>query len=109
MWRPLFDGVVPVIAGAGYGMFNANRAIIQKGLSRQLVYYWFEGRGRRETNDFRAKLSVLYDSLTKGRTDGALVRYVTPIRPGETEADAEARLLTFMAESLKPLPDYVPN
>lgn len=96
------------MTAAGYGQFQAKRAIIQKGLARQLVYYWFEGRGRRETNDVRAKLMVLKDSLLTGRTDGALVRYVTPISPDETEAEAEARLLGFMAESLKPLPDYVP-
>jgi len=93
---------------AGYGKFSANRAVIQKGLERQLVYYWFEGRGKRETNDFRAKLSVLLDSLTMGRTDGALVRYVTPIGPDETEDDAQARLLRFMRLSLKPLPRFVP-
>lgn len=93
---------------AGYGLFKANRAIIQKGLSRQLVYYWFEGRGTRVANDFTAKMSVLADSLTKGRTDGALVRYVTPIGTEESEADAEARLLQFMVVSLKALPRYVP-
>ncbi|MDH5531048.1 MAG: EpsI family protein, partial [Paracoccaceae bacterium] len=84
------------------------RAVIQKGLSKQLVYYWFEGRGKRQANDFRAKLSVLSDSLTMGRTDGALVRYVTPINADETEADAEARLMRFMLKSLKPLPRFVP-
>ncbi|MCX8508064.1 MAG: EpsI family protein, partial [Rhodobacteraceae bacterium] len=93
---------------AGYGRFSANRAIIQKGLTRQIAYYWFEGRGQRESNDFLAKLRVLEDSLTRGRTDGALVRYVTPIGPGETEAEADARLLRFMAESLRPLPEFVP-
>jgi exosortase D (VPLPA-CTERM-specific) len=100
---------VPVdMTAAGYGTFQANRAIIQKGLSHQLVYYWFEGRGGRVANDFRAKLNVLADSLIKGRTDGALVRYVTPVGPNETEADAEARLMRFMATSLKPLPRFVP-
>lgn len=92
----------------GYGKFNANRAVIQKGLSKQLVIYWFEGRGKRIANDFRAKLSVLGDSLTIGRTDGALVRFVTPIEAGETEADAEARLMRFMRLSLLRLPRYVP-
>ncbi len=100
---------VPVdMSAAGYGTFTANRAVIQKGLSRQLVYYWFEGRGERQSNDFRAKMSVLADSLTKGRTDGALVRYVTPIGTNEPEAEAEARLMRFMALSLKPLPRFVP-
>ena len=96
------------LSAVGYGVFNANRAVIQKGLSKQLVYYWFEGRGKRQANDFRAKLSVLSDSLTMGRTDGALVRYVTPINADETEADAEARLMRFMLKSLKPLPRFVP-
>lgn len=96
------------MSGTGYGAFDVNRAVIQKGLSKQVVYYWFEQRGKRMTNDFKAKASVLYDSLTMGRSDGALVRYVTPIRAGETEADADARLQEFMATSLKRLPDFVP-
>ena len=82
--------------------------MIQKGLSKQLVIYWFEGRGKRIANDFTAKMSVLKDSLTLGRTDGALVRYVTPINPGETDADAEARIMRFMAASLGDLPRFVP-
>ena len=81
---------------------------MQKGLSKQLVYYWFEQRGQRMVNDFRAKLSVVYDGLTMGRTDGALIRYVTPIGPGETEAEAEARLVRFIEQSLPPLPRFVP-
>ena len=92
----------------GYGQFEVNRAVIQKGLSKQLVYYWFEQRGQRMVNDFRAKLSVVYDGLMTGRTDGALVRYVTPIWEGETEADAEARLVRFIGQSLPPLPRFVP-
>jgi exosortase D (VPLPA-CTERM-specific) len=93
---------------AGYGSFEVNRAVIQKGFSKQLVYYWFEQRNKRMINDFRAKLSVVYDGLTLGRTDGALIRYVTPIGPDETEADAEARLVRFIGQSLPPLPRFVP-
>ncbi|WP_289069445.1 VPLPA-CTERM-specific exosortase XrtD [uncultured Aliiroseovarius sp.] len=91
-----------------YGSFNVNRSVIQKGLNKQLVYYWFEQRGKRQTNDFKAKIGVVYDSLTMGRTDGALVRYVTPIRPDESEADADARLIDFMTQSLPRLPRFVP-
>jgi exosortase D (VPLPA-CTERM-specific) len=94
---------------APYGDFPVNRAVIERGLDRQLVYYWFEQRGRRMTNDYAAKLSVVYDSLTIGRTDGAMVRFVTPIAPGEPEADADARLIRFMAESLPRLPRFVPE
>lgn len=92
-----------------YGTFAVNRAVIQSGLVKQLVYYWFEQRGTRMTNDYAAKVSVIVDSLTRGRSDGALVRYVTPILQGETEADADARMQRFMAVSLRELPRYVPE
>lgn len=91
-----------------YGSFTVNRAVIQKELSKQLVYYWFEQRGKRMVNDFRAKLSVIQDGFVLGRTDGALVRFVTPILPGETEADADARLQRFMVPSLNRMPRFVP-
>ncbi|MFM2357178.1 MAG: hypothetical protein RLZZ528_2914 [Pseudomonadota bacterium] len=108
-WEVFAIEEVPLdMTAAGYGQFTANRAVIQKGLSKQLVYYWFEGRGKRISNDFTAKMSVLKDSLTLGRTDGALVRYVTPIGPEETEADAEARLMRFMTASLADLPRFIP-
>jgi len=95
------------MTGTGYGLFNVNRAVIQKGLSKQLVYYWFEQRGKRMTNDYKAKASVIYDSLTIGRSDGALVRFVTPI--GVDESEADARLQQFMALSLKRLSEFVPE
>jgi len=91
-----------------YGTFDLNRAVIQKGLEQMLVYYWFEQRGVRMTNDVVAKLRVLWDGFSKGRTDGALVRYVTEIRPGETIADADARLQSFMRVNLQKLPRFVP-
>ncbi|SEW37200.1 exosortase D, VPLPA-CTERM-specific [Aliiroseovarius sediminilitoris] len=91
-----------------YGSFNVNRAVIQKEMNKQLVYYWFEQRGKRQTNDFTAKIGVVIDSITMGRTDGALVRYVTPIRADETEADADARLIDFMNTSLPRMPRFVP-
>ncbi|SIT16947.1 exosortase D, VPLPA-CTERM-specific [Roseivivax lentus] len=93
----------------GYGSFKVNRAVIQKELSQQLVYYWFEQRGKRMTNDVLAKFSVLVDGVVLGRTDGALVRYVTAINPDETEADAEARLQGFVEQSLGYLPRFVPH
>lgn len=108
-WEVFSFTEVPLdFTAEGYGTFLANRAVIQKGLSKQLVIYWFEGRGKRQSNDIRAKLVVLKDSLVTGRTDGALVRYVTPIGPDESEAAAEARLMGFVRLSLKQLPSFVP-
>ena len=60
-------------------------------------------------NDFKAKASVVKDSLTMGRSDGALVRFVTPINPDETEAEAEARMQRLMELALKRTPRFVPE
>lgn len=97
------------MTGTGYGIFNVNRAVIEKGLSRQLVYYFFEQRGKRMTNDIKAKASVIYDSFMIGRTDGSMVRFVTPIMENEKETDADARLKQFMGQGLLRLPQFAPN
>ncbi len=91
-----------------YGSFEVNRAVIQKGTSHQLVYYWFEQRGRRMTNDVAAKMQVIWDGFSMGRTDGALVRFVTPIAPNETEAEADARIQEIMRNVLPRLPRFIP-
>ena len=61
------------------------------------------------TNDYAAKVTVVYDSLTMGRTDGAMVRFVTPILEGESEDQADARMQSLMAEVLQRLPRFVPE
>lgn len=86
---------------------RVNRAIIQKGLSRQLVYYWFEQRGRKITNDYEAKLVSMWDKMLTGRSDGGLVRLVTPI-VGDNVAAADGRLEDFMNTLVPMLPDYYP-
>jgi exosortase D (VPLPA-CTERM-specific) len=96
------------LAGTRFGTFEVNRAVIQQGLSKQLVYYWFEGRGRRETNDFVAKFHTIADSMMRGRTDGALVRAITPIG-ADGEQAADARLQRFLAGTVDRLVRFVPE
>nr|WP_325249963.1 VPLPA-CTERM-specific exosortase XrtD [Amylibacter sp.] len=91
------------------GTYNLNRAVIQKGESRMLVYYWFEQHGRHVAWDLAAKIYLLWDGLTIGRTDGALVRLTTPIAQGETDSDAEARLQNTFLELITVMPRFVPG
>lgn len=90
------------------GMLSLNRAIIEKEGMRALVYYWFDGRGRRLSNERLARMLVKTDALIRGRSDGALVRYVTAILPGEAEADADARIQRLLGETIDLLPRFVP-
>jgi exosortase D (VPLPA-CTERM-specific) len=95
------------LPGTAVGSVRANRALIQKGLERQLVYYWYEGRGRQMTGDFTAKFATVIDGVRLGRTDGGLVRVITPIGPDGVAA-AEARLRRFLTASIDRLPRYIP-
>jgi exosortase D (VPLPA-CTERM-specific) len=89
--------------------FYVNRAIIQKGEFRQVVYYWFEMRGHRFASEYAAKFNTVWESLTRYRADGALVRLVTPMEKGESESAADRRLLGFMGPMLKELESFIPE
>lgn len=89
--------------------FNINRAIIQKGETRMMVYYWFEQKGRKVAWDFAAKMYLVLDGVTTGRTDGAIVRLTTLITKDESDADAEARLNEVLHEVMDAIPRFIPD
>ena len=86
-----------------------NRVIMEKNATKQLVYYWFEERGRKIENEWWAKVYLLADAIFNNRTDGALVRLITPIFPGETESDADKRLQQFIRDFDPVVAQYLPS
>ena len=86
-----------------------NRAIIQKGNEKALVYYWFQGRGRVEASEFAVKLNLMSDAVFRQRTDGALVRLVTPVLENEDIAASEQRLQSLLAKLRPQLASYLPD
>ena len=86
-----------------------NRLLIKKGDYGQLVYYWFQQRGRIITNEYMVKLYLLWDALTMNRTDGALVRVTTVLQPGEDVEDADARLVSFLKDAEPVIESYIPD
>jgi exosortase D (VPLPA-CTERM-specific) len=88
---------------------SVNRTIIQLGDQRQLVYYWFQQRGRTMTNEYLAKWYLFQDGLTMARSDGALVRLITPIPPDTDEAVADIRLQAFLKSFYPELDRFIPG
>ena len=86
---------------------GVNRAVISKGEQSQLVYYWFEQRGRVVANEYAVKWWLFVDSLLRNRSDGALVRVTTTLGPGEPAAAADARMQSFMREAEPALQPYL--
>jgi EpsI family protein len=96
-------------AEGGIGAFKYNRAVVQLGSHRQIVYYWFQERGRRLTNEYTARWYLFWDALTRHRTDGALVRFVAAVPPDADEADVDARIMKLASAITPTLSRYVPN
>jgi exosortase D (VPLPA-CTERM-specific) len=88
---------------------RVNRALIQYGDNRQLVYYWFQQRGRVVTNEYLVKWYLFWDALTRNRTDGALVRLMTRVDLRDDLDDADRRMSSFAATIAGRLKGYVPD
>jgi EpsI family protein len=107
-------GWVPVEAGrlliptAG-GEVEVNQYLIQKGEERQVALYWYEGRGRTVASEYWSKAFLVWDAASRNRTDGALVRVLSPVARGEGTADAARRAQAFTERLLPLLPAYVPR
>src|SRR5438132_1257007 len=87
--------------------FIANRYLIQNGLHKELLVYWYQGRGRAVASEYWGKVYTVVDSVRKRRSDGAMVRIMTPVDGSELKAlqaavDLAARSSTF-------LPEFVPD
>lgn len=88
---------------------RVNRVEIKKGDVYQLVYYWFQQRGRIMTNEYLVKWYLFVDALTQDRTDGAMIRLTTTIPPGTEIEQADDRLAAVAQLVAVELEPYVPN
>jgi exosortase D (VPLPA-CTERM-specific) len=94
---------------SGREPLRVNRVLIRLGSARELVYYWFQQRGRVITNEYAAKWYLFWDALTRDRTDGALVRLMVALPPNSDASAADQQLTQFAAAAAGTLPAYVPN
>ncbi|HET6553594.1 MAG TPA: VPLPA-CTERM-specific exosortase XrtD [Dyella sp.] len=86
-----------------------NRALISYGDQRDLVYYWFQQRGRVLTNEYLVKWYLFWDALTRNRSDGALVRLIVPLTRSQDPASADRELQAFLKLATPDLNRYVPD
>ena len=86
-----------------------NRVVVQKDGYKQIVYYWFKQRDRWITSEYLVKFFLFWDSLTRHRADGALVRLSSSVHPGENEASVDERLQAMVGLVTPLLARYVPD
>jgi EpsI family protein len=96
-WQPVFSDRSTI--DVGVRALPVNRVLIQKGVDRQAVFYWYQGRGRIVASEFANKGWLMLDAARLHRTDGGLVRLMAPVA---TTSDAAFATLTAFGAALFP-------
>jgi EpsI family protein len=105
-WDPIQSGYAKIAVPSGRQIV-VNEYVIQQGLDKELVFYWYQDRGRVIASEYSAKFWAVADAISRNRTDGALVRLITPMNADET--DARARLVNFTQTVFPHLESIIPN
>ena len=87
--------------------FVANKYVIKNGNSRDLMIYWYQGRGRAIASEYWGKIYTVLDSVRLRRSDAAMVRVMVPVAASDAAALESAR--DFAAATSGVLPEFVPN
>jgi EpsI family protein len=91
----------------GEPAFEANRYIVQNGDDKQLLIYWYQGRGRKVASEYWGKIYTVVDSVRLRRSDGSMVRVMMPV--GRSEAATLKAAADLAAQIAPALPEFVPD
>jgi len=106
-WTMNEAATIRITPADGSAPFEANRYIIQNGDDKQMLIYWYQGRGRYIASEYWGKIYTVLDSVRRRRSDGAIVRVMAPV--GKSEQAALDAATSFAAQLAPVLPGYVPN
>src|SRR5262249_3694361 len=81
-----------------------NKIIIEKQTDRQMVVYWYQAHGRVVASEYWGKIYTVWDAMRMNRTDGSLVRVITPISGSDAAAEQAAEQVSVQfVQSIFPL------
>lgn len=90
--------------------FEANLFVIENAGNKAILIYWYQGRGRAVSNEYWDKLYTIFDSVTRRRSDGAMVRIVMGFGQSENSENEAIKVASDLAVHVAPeLPVFVPN
>ena len=97
------------ITDTGNQPHRVGEYVITDGDHKQFVIYWYEAHGRSVADEYAAKFYLVADAIRMNRTDGGLVRVITPVDPGEGIAGAKDRAEAFTRQLAPMLPRFIPD
>ena len=89
--------------------YQVGEYVINNGESKQFVIYWYQAHGRSIANEYKARLRMVTDAIRTNRTDGALVRVITPVLSSEPISSARDRAVLFASQMAPYLPQFIPD
>lgn len=109
-WEPVSRQRVAIDVGAAQPVV-VNQLLIQNGLDREAVLYWYQSHGRVVASEYWGRAYLALDALRLNRTDGAIVRIVVPVRGDDPEAEAAALRTAgqFTHAAFPVVAGYLPN
>jgi EpsI family protein len=107
-WIPTSREVIQLTQPDGSSI-PVNRYVVAEAGERRLVLYWFQAHGRAVASAWQAKYYLISDSIHMNRSDGALVRLMTPMLDGESPDAAQARMMKLGSQFLPLLDRYIPR
>ena len=99
-WEPVETGTLPIASAPGVGARNMNKYILANNGNYAAVYYWYQGRGRIESNEYTVKYNLMRDAALHGRTEEALVRLVIPLKTQTNRTPEHIRAEVARADSI---------
>jgi EpsI family protein len=106
-WEPVSAGRLALTVNGGKQVL-VNQYVVENGLQRQLVLYWYQSHGRVIASEYSGKMYMVLDSLRLNRTDAALVRVSSPIGKKDDNA-ALTRTVAFAQEFLARSNGLIPD
>lgn len=107
-WIPTVRQVIQLPRPDG-STIPVNRYVVSKSGERQLVLYWFQAHGRVVASEWWSKYYLISDSIRRNRSDGGMVRLMTPMFKGESPDAAQARMMKLGSHILPLLDNYIPR
>ena len=108
-WTPLSTDRISLTRPDGKSVI-VNRYILANGGQHLLALYWYQAHGRVVASEYSAKFYLVADAMRMNRTDGALIRILTPMEnSAEGMEAAQARAEGFAHLIFPSLDQYVPR
>jgi EpsI family protein len=106
-WEPVEASFVLIPLPPPYSPITVNRYLIQKDREQRVVLYWYHSQGQAIAGEVPARIAMVKSALVRHRTDGAIVRVMSPVYGSARETSE--RLIAYVQAMYPVLGEYLPD